>query len=275
MAIEEMENEVGQEIDPALEKEALSMGWQPLDQFKGDPEKWTDAAAYVERGKHLLPIITENNRRLKNELLTTTKKLDRITQEHEKSLKTLEAHFAKVSKQAVEDAKRSLKEQLREARENGDVDLEVETLEKIQELKEPAATAERQESEQPALSPEFISWQDDNPWFGQDRARTDAILKIAKDLRDMGDSTPGRAFMDRCTELLEKQEREQDPPAGRVEAGSRSGTQRGSKTFASLPKEAKEACWSDVETLVGPGKAYKTKADWEKAYATIYYGSDE
>lgn len=263
-----------EEVDEAMEKEALSMGWQPKDKFPGDPDKWTDAAAYVERGKHLLPIISENNRRLKNELLTTTKKLDRITQDHEKSLKVLEAHFAKVAKQAVEDTKRTLKEQLREARENGDVDLEVDTLEKIQELKDSSATPEKQETpEQPALSPEFNSWQDENPWFGQDRERTDAILKIAKELRDSGNTLQGRAFFEECTNQLESMQ--DDRPTGRVEANVRSGKTGRGKSFADLPKEAKEACWSDVETLVGPGKLYKTKGDWEKAYANVYFGSDE
>src|SRR5574337_273561 len=87
-----------EEIDEALIQEARSMGWQPKEEFKGNPDNWTEPAEYVERGKRILPIITENNRRLKNELLTTTKKLDRITQDHDKSLKALEAHFAKIAK---------------------------------------------------------------------------------------------------------------------------------------------------------------------------------
>jgi hypothetical protein len=274
MTIEDTEIDDVAEVDEALEKEALSMGWQPKDKFPGDPDKWTDAATYVERGKHLLPIISENNRRLKNELLTTTKKLDRITQDHEKSLKILEAHFAKIAKQAVEDTKRTLKEQLREARENGDVDLEVDTLEKIQELKDSSATPEKQETpEQPALSPEFNRWQEENPWFGQDRERTDAILAIAKELRDSGNTLQGRAFFEECTNQLES--RQDARPTGRVEANVRSGKTGRGKSFADLPKEAKEACWSDVETLVGPGKLYKTKSDWEKAYANVYFGSDE
>ncbi len=274
----ENENVEVEEIDEALEQEAISMGWQPKDKFPGNPDKWTPAAEYVERGRHLIPIITENNRRLKNELLTTTKKLDRMTQDHEKSIRALEDHFAKVAQQAVADAKRALKEQLREARESGDVDLEVETLDKLQELKNPDATSGRHEPQvvQAGLSPEFEAWQSENPWFGVDKVKTDTILGIAKDLRDSGDTTPGAAFFEKCTTILRQKELDSPPPVSRVEAGNRSGgrSSRG-KSFADLPQEAKQACWADVDTLVGSNKVYKTKAEWEKAYANIYFGSDE
>ena len=43
---------------------AESMGWIPPERFKGDPERYIDAAEYIDRGEKVLPIIKENNKRL-------------------------------------------------------------------------------------------------------------------------------------------------------------------------------------------------------------------
>ena len=56
------------------EEKALEMGWVPQDKWTGDPDKWTDARSYVERGEQILPILRANNRRLQDDLLTMRNK---------------------------------------------------------------------------------------------------------------------------------------------------------------------------------------------------------
>ena len=43
-------DKVGEEA-PTIENEAREMGWTDKDGFKGDPEKWVDAATFVDRGR--------------------------------------------------------------------------------------------------------------------------------------------------------------------------------------------------------------------------------
>ena len=50
-----------------VETRALAMGWQPKEQFKGDPSKWRPAEEYVQRGEELLPIVQASERRLRQE----------------------------------------------------------------------------------------------------------------------------------------------------------------------------------------------------------------
>ena len=40
-----------------IEQEAITLGWVPQDQFKGDPAKWTDAETFVARGKEKVVLL--------------------------------------------------------------------------------------------------------------------------------------------------------------------------------------------------------------------------
>lgn len=48
---------------PTVEERANRMGWRPLNEFRGDPAKWVDAAAFVARGEEQLPILSANYRK--------------------------------------------------------------------------------------------------------------------------------------------------------------------------------------------------------------------
>lgn len=277
------QEEQEEQVDEDLLQEARTMGWTPKDKFKGDPDKWVDAEEFVEKGRHVMPILLENNKRMRKELLTRDQKIDNLQKAVESSqaaLKALEKHYTAANKRAVETAKVQLREQIRQAREEGDVDTELTLTDQLDDLKHakpdpiiPEETPD-DESNKPKLDPSFLAWKEENPWFEQDKKRTKTILRIAEDLRDEGTDLTGREFFDECTRILEKQEARR-PNSGKVEGGQQRGGGGGGKSFSSLPQEAKEACWEDVEVLVGPGKTYKTKADWEKAYAAIYYAENQ
>ena len=56
--------EVAPEPDPepdpvsASEEKASAIGWRPKDQWKGDPDKWVDADAFLKKGDEILPVGT-------------------------------------------------------------------------------------------------------------------------------------------------------------------------------------------------------------------------
>src|SRR3990167_8843774 len=52
-----------------VETEARSMGWVPLEEFRGPKDKWRDASEFVDRGSTVLPIV---NSLLKKERAKTS-----------------------------------------------------------------------------------------------------------------------------------------------------------------------------------------------------------
>lgn len=280
----ENENDGG---NPDIEREARNMGWVPEEEFRGNKDHWVDAEQFVERGRQVLPILVQNNKRLQRELLTRDQKIGNLESSLENQqalLESLEDRYGRITKQAVADAKVRLKAELKQAREDDDLDAELDIQEQMRNLDKVETTPPVKKKDPPkqqtaALSQEFQEWQAENSWFGQDKKKTKEILRIAEDLREDGNVLEGVAFMEECARILE----ERNPsgqnnnasraPINRVDSGSSRGSSRGGKSFADLPAEAKEACWQDVEELVGPDKRYKTQKDWEAAYAKVYFGS--
>jgi len=287
MSGEEITNEVTPE---ALEAEAKSMGWVPEDQFKGNKDHWVDAEEFVERGRKVLPILIANNKRQARELLSRDQKIDTLAQQLTNAttaIEKLEKHYTEANKRAVQNAKDSLKAELKQAREDGDVDAEERILGEIGDIqhrereaaKEPEKKIEAPKT--PEIPDDMKQWYRENSWFGspkpEDMKKSKAIARIAEDMRDEGNELVGVEFMNEALRIYEEQVGEPTrQPSQKVETPNpRGGGRASSKSFASLPKEAKDACRQDSDDLVGPGKRYKTQQEWENAYAKIYYGDDE
>lgn len=266
----------------AIEKEAKTMGWIPEEQFKGSKDHWVSAEEFVEKGRAVMPILVANNKRLQADRLTMDTKIGTLElklTDATVALSKLEKHYIEANKRSVEQARKDLLAELKVAREDDDVEGEEAIRDKLDALRksttEPAKPAPVVKTEE-TLSPEFLEWQDENPWFLTDKKRAKALIRISEDLREDGDTSTGRPFMDACMDrLLETEggDSEVSRPTSKVEVnGSRGNSRPTGKSFADLPRDAKEACWDDVDDLVGPDKIYKTKADWEKGYAKIYWG---
>lgn len=270
-----------------VEQKALSMGWVPQEKFKGNPDHWVSAEEFVERGEKMMPILLANNRRMQAELSTRDAKIDTLSESLERALKAqerLEAHYTAANKRAVENAKLQLKEELKLARENNDVDAELDIQDRLAEIRkveesEPAEDKKKEESKSPptpTLSAELQAWQAENSWFGQDKKKTKAFNRLAEDIRDEGETDlVGRPFLDFVLKRFEEsQEEPENRPVSKVESsGPRRGS-GGSRSFASLPQEAKQACWDDAESFVGPNLRYKTMKEWEDKYASVYYSEE-
>lgn len=283
--------EQGQEQEEAQDDtyatEAKEMGWRPKDEYEGDEEKWVDAKTFVERGEHIMPILRANNKRIKQDLLTREKEIATLKQSVEsanKAIKALQKSYTESTKQQVEQATKDLREQLKQARVVGDVDAEFEIQDKLTDLRESSkevqeeatsSTSDKGEGTQ-TLAPEFVAWNKENPWFGdnttpENRKRTRELVRIGEDLRDDGDTTEGRAFMDKCMGILLKKE---GRPAGKAPSkvensapGARQGSHSG-RAFDRLTSEAKAICHDDNDNFVGPGKMFKTVKEWEDHFAS-------
>jgi hypothetical protein len=277
------------EIPEEILKEATELGWVPKEKFRGAEDKWIPADEFVEKGRHVLPIMRENNARLKRELLTRDQKIDTLeasVKASNQAIKALQKVHSDATANAVEAAIKRTKEEIKAAREDGDVDTELALQEKLGDLKKakdtPATSATEEEAEDKkdkneGLHPEFIAWKANNPWFDgtskEDRKKTKQVLRIAEDLREEGETALGQEFMELCVAEYERQVSPSGRPTNKVETGSngRSSGGSGKKTYADMPKEAREACDSFASDVVGEGKLYKTVAEQRAAYAKIFF----
>lgn len=278
------EEEQQEDGDSTAVEEASELGWVPLEKFKGDPDKWVDAETFVERGKHIMPILKKNNEKLRTDLLkrdTEIGTLRNTLSTMEQSLARLETNYNEGLKRALKEQKADLRRQLIEARRDEDVDTELSIQEQLEEVDAATKAAEQtkpitvstsSESDL-GLSPEFIRWKESNPWFGEDKKKTKAVLRAAEDLRDEGETLTGAEFMELAAERAFSSTQVK---SAKVEAGSPRNGATGStvraKGFSNLPKEAQDICMQDVETFVGPNKKFKDVKDWQAYYAKVYNG---
>lgn len=282
-----------EELDPQIEQQARDMGWRPQEEWKGNPDKWVDAQEFVERGEQILPILRANNRRLNDDLLTMRQNNDRLSQELEATrsiVQNLEKHFTESTERQLAEQRKALKAELRDAVEDRDVDRELEVREQLDQLTEAEREAKKKQQENkeklsktppkggktdPDIDPDFETWKKENPWFGEDRKRTKAVIRAAEDLREDGDTSTGIEFYNKALEMAEGAKKSDErTPVDKVGTGShRGGGDAGPKGWASLPAEAKAACMEDAENFVGEGKLCKNLDEWKKYYVNSYYGS--
>lgn len=277
----------------AIEREARELGWVPQDKFRGNKDKWVPAEEFLEKGKNLLPILRSTNDRLKGQLAERDRRLDAMAAQVENAntaIARLNEHWSNANKQAVARAKEQLKEELKTAREEGDTDSELQILDKLHELREAEKTPEPKPAAKPtptpkdsAIAPENQAWFDARPWFGgdapEDKKKSKAYQRIAEDLRDDGSDLKGVEFLDEVERIYEEKNGGEAPPqtrrtskTGTPTPQARSTSQSSAKGWNDLPAEAKQACMEFADSVVGPGKTYKTVDEWKKEYAKTYHG---
>lgn len=285
-----MSGQVDDDDLPDVEQEARQMGWVPEDEFKGNKDHWIGAEEYVERGRKVMPILLSNNKRLQTQLKAQSDKLSALEtalQASTRAMEKLEGHYTEANKRAVETARQNLINEMKQAREDNDVEGELAARDKLDELKKSTDDLSSKQKDPPkkeepksVLSDEFVSWQNDNPWFSgtskEDKQKTKEVVRIAEDLREEGSELTGREFMEECVRILEKRNKP-EPRTSKVEAAPNrrenggGGSSGGGKTFADLPADAKAQCLEDAADFVGEGMRYKTLDEWKKRYVSIYF----
>jgi len=281
----------------SAEQRASQLGWKPQDQFQGDPAKWVPAEEFLDRADHVMPILRENNRRLQGELESERKareKLESALSDMRDSVEAMKEYQTKETERAVKQARDALLGQLRQAKTDGDVDLEVRLTSELSQVDADLRAAEiakaveaqekkeagekKQPAQKPELDPSFLRWQGRNEWYGADARRTAIANGVAMELRrdPANNELIGDAFfaaVDKELEDVFERLYGEKKAGGKVESGGGGGSRAsgGKKTFASLPAEARETCERQAARMVGPNRAFKDMASWQKHYAEQYY----
>lgn len=157
-----------QETERDYEAEARAMGWVPEEEFKGDkkPKKFLPAEEFVERGEHIIPILTK---RLKDQEATFKTALDGIKKVNEKTLER--------QQKAHEKELAELKAGRREAVKNGNVELVERYDAAIEAEKESAPDTKDAKTDNEATQ---RAWMKENPWFEEDFEMHEFAIKFSE-----------------------------------------------------------------------------------------------
>src|SRR5574337_341980 len=163
------------------EKEARSLGWVSQDEFKGNTDRFISADEFLRRGKEVLPLLKATNRkleeqvqRLQNALSYKSQEFDSLTQ----SVQELKDYQVKEMAERIKQERAALRVQLKEAREEGDVELEGQIEDRLDALKEQKVPTQAPSIPRPPLTQEYLDWHKENPWFEHDQRKTGLALGI-------------------------------------------------------------------------------------------------
>lgn len=244
--------EVQEKVKNPIEDKARADGWAPLDEWKGDPEKWKSAEQFVEDGEHIASILKSKVERLEGKLdsaLETNKKFNEFTQ------RALEKE-----RKEKESAIRELEEARKQAVTDGDGEAFARADKQIDELK----TQPQQEQQ---LDPQAKAWLNDNNWYQQNEKLTVYADGLADMLAAQGYT--GKAYFDELSKRVRDTFPEDFGNKNRkkpntVESGGEAVVDTGSRTFDKLPKEAKDAYKQFAKDIPGFTKEqFVSQYDWD------------
>jgi len=207
-----------------VQEQALAQGWVPKEEYKGDPEKWVEAAEFLRRGE-LFAKIEHQNRELKD----VKRALQEITKLH-----------SQVREIEYKRALDTLKAQKKTALEEGDADAVIAAEKAIDAVREHqrAAQMEPQVQESGESHPEFVEWKSKNSWYENDPDLNAWANGLAPRLQAEG-LTPSQVLKRLGDEVKVKfPNKFQNPRQARpspVEGGSRGGST--SSSFQLTPEE--------------------------------------
>lgn len=254
------DNEGGTDDAAAAETEARAQGWRPkaeYEKLKGaDPDKWVDAATFIELGEKRGPILRDQNRKLNSEM-----------REMKALVRDVLANQKASNDRAVADALAKLQGEKRTAVEEADPN-KVEAIDKqIDKLKDGAKERVETRTSTNELPPEFSAWERSNKWFRDDPllqriaiAQYD-VVSVDPDTADLSDAEKLKLVSAEVRKRYpEKFANPNRKNAAQVESGT-NGSSRGNgkHSYGDLPQEAKDMCDRLVKSKVLTRDEYVAK----------------
>ena len=273
---------------PEVVVKARSMGWVPKEEFRGDHARWVDADVFVEKGETMVPLLRHANKELENRLARTTGEVTELRQlvaASRESIEALQQFHEEDTQRQIKKAKADLLTEIKQAKSDGNVELEVQLIDELTEFNAatkaastPAAKREAEKKIETATKPDpaFEEFVAQNEWFGKDIRRSDKAMGIAQLLRSNpeNDGLTGAKFFQKVIaelELMESGGRPVSKVATSNPSSGGSGSGGNGKGYGDMPSEAKDMCTKQAKKLVGPGRAFADLATWQKYYAEQYF----
>jgi len=273
-----MSAEQVEEQSTDVEAEAREMGWVPEDEFRGDKAKWVTAEAFVDHGRQVMPILRKNNERLLEDQRVLRQQVNKLSQELDAArgdFATLEEFHNEEVTRRVAETRKELKNRIKEARTNEDVDAEIEATDQLQQLNVANKAVETSINDAsdpnegaagPALTPDYLAWKSTHDWFEVDAVRTYEAMAVAASITQDMPHLRGKAFF---AEVDRRMLNGAARPATRKVEGSRGGSTQSSnagRSYADLPSEAKAQCDKYAKKFVRANGQFKSEAEYRKHF---------
>ena len=251
----------GDDAEPVardFDAEARKHGWRPKEEFKGDPNRWTDAETFVKRADEVMPLLQKQNEGLKREL-----------DEMKRTLKQASKHFEASEQRAYQRALSELEAKHDAAVEVGDVAGARRVVAEMKALPTPdVAMVADDAPSQDQLRSELNAWVEANDWYVLDDAKR-RYADLQADMMGTADKWDGgqKAWLAELENRVAKKFAAKDEPREAktplANGGGNRPSSRGGKTYADLPPDAKRMCDKFVKNgIVKDRDAYVKSYDF-------------
>lgn len=243
------------EVDP-YEQEAVAQGWRPKDEWTGAAHEWRPAKEFVERG----------------ELFSKIHDLKSENKQIKEALQSLNTHHQKVRETEYKRAIVQLREEKKNALNEGDADklLQVEEAIDILKEKQQEETQQAKVVKQSGPTPEFINWTQQNAWYVADNE----MRQFADDVGvGFFNRNPGKSesevyeyVLKRTKQAFPEKFKGTAPSAPQVEGGS-GGRAPAKRDSFTLSEEEERVMKTFVRTGVMTADEYKAELKRVKGIA--------
>lgn len=253
------------------EIEARLFGWKPLDEFHGDPSRWRDADAFLEKGRQINGFLRKDFDKLRQELHLRDAQIADL----QHSIMQFAEYHKETEARALDRARKELNAARKEALRAQDGERVVEIEERLESLDEAAAqmrVAPPVVTSKPVgPDPVFKKWVDDNSWYTENRVLRALTHDYAEELKQTNPQLVGAEFLEQVKKRVQADHPEffRNPARARpaaVGTGSAESDPRPNRkrTYSDLPVEARIACDQFVK------KGFVTR----ESYVRDYFGDE-
>lgn len=242
------ENTEGQSNAPQyspIQLKAIEQGWIPKEEFNGSEEDFIDAPEFVRRGELFAKISSQSSR----------------IKQVEQALEALRMHNTKIKEVEYERALKNLKQAKRTAQINGESEQVFQLEDKIEEVEAEREAIKQNAQVQPSAgpSPEFVTWQEQNPWYENNKVMQAAADQIGRELHAKGMS-PSEVLKEVTKQIKEEfpHKFQRKAPANSAVEGSSRGTPRGTSEV-SMSEQERDIMKKIVRTGVMTEAEYKAQ----------------
>lgn len=255
-----------QSADASDEASASKIGWVPSDQWKGDPAKHKSAKDFLEATRTSLPLVKAQRDRLQSQV----EELQGVVLKNQNDMKTVVSVLSNQFQEKIKQQREEMDARYAEAVALGDRDAIRASMKEQRDFEaaqRQAATQATQaapaQTQQAAPVPQFFTdWLERNTWFRSDKEAAAAAQAISVVLEK--DGYTGKALLEKTEERMRERmpglfAEEQRGRESRVEGATRGGRNTGAGKIRE--SEIPQAL---LDSYVGPGKAFKTTAEYLK-----------
>lgn len=221
----------GSQTPSDIDALATEMGWSPKDQWRGNPEDWKDAKAFLKTTVDINRTLSKDVRELKQ----TTQRMAKAS--------------ASLMERALSDQREELEHRFATAVAANDPTAARKAQQALDQLDAPGEAADHMA--------DFVSR---NPWYTKDEEAAAFAFAVC----ERNKNKPAEEQLRLAEEAVKKRFPEHFPEGKKAQPavndpGTRIATQPKGKTFADLPRDAQAAC-------VQFEKKGVKRADYVKSY---------